>query len=100
MIDLRAALELTILRQMGIPSSFNAPNGMASREGLRQILEGLLKPIRDVIVKEHEAKGTPVEAIQFGPLFAGDIQAKARAVKTFIDAGITLEEAKRLSGLE
>jgi len=99
MVELRDNLRANILQQMGVPMSFLSAQGIASREGLRQVEEGLLKPLRQAIYDEFNFKKVITEEWEFSNLFAGDIQGKARAIKSLVDSGVALDKAMELTGL-
>ena len=63
------------------------------REGFRQVLHGLLKPLGALVVEELQAKLDPDAALDFSALRAGDIVATSRAAGSLVKAGFTPQSA-------
>ena len=76
---LRDRFENSILSACGIPPSLIAPRapGTAMREGYRQILHALIKPLGLLVAEELQAKIDPSAALSFDALRAADIAGSA-----------------------
>ena len=100
-ISLRAAVRSDLLAAYGLSDSIIASTGgSAGREGFRRYLSSTLRPIGDVVQWELALKlDTPNLRLKFAELQANDIGAKARSMKSLVDAGYTKEEAAALVGL-
>ena len=92
---LRDHFENSILSMCGLPPSLVAARatGTAMREGFRQVLHGLLKPLGALVVEELQAKLDPDAALDFSALRAGDIVATSRAAGSLVKAGFTPQSA-------
>ena len=100
-IGARAAIEKSLLAAYGIPSSMTDPSAASgAREGYRQFVHLLLKPIAETVVEELAKKlDVPDLAFHFEDLSAADVTGRAKAFATLKEAGVDVSEAKRLSGL-
>ena len=58
-----------------------------------------LKPITNLMVEEIEHKLEARVSFDFGALLSGDVTAKDRATKGLVDAGVKLEDALKMAGL-
>ena len=99
---LRDRLENALYAAHGIPPALIAAQGTgtAMREGFRQVLHGLLKPLGALVVTELQAKLDPAAALDFSALRAGDITGTSRALGSLVAAGITPQAAAAIVGLE
>ena len=100
--DLRDRFENSILSMHGLPPSLVAARatGTAMREGFRQVLHGLLKPLGALVVSELQAKLDPDVALDFSALRAGDITGSARAFGSLTKAGLSAEAAAAIVGFD
>ena len=98
---LRDRFQDSILAACGIPPSLIAPRatGTGQREGFRQILHGLLRPLGALVLGELKAKLHPDAELDFTVLRAGDLSGSARAVGSLTKAGMTLEAAREVAGV-
>ena len=99
---LRDRLENAMYAMHGIPPALIAAQGTgtAMREGFRQVLHSLLKPLGAIIAEELRAKLDPAAALDFSELRAGDITGTSRALGSLVAAGITPQAAAAIVGLE
>ena len=99
---LRDRFENSILSACGIPPSLIAPRGTgtAMREGYRQILHALIKPLGLLVAEELQAKIDQDAALSFDALRAGDITGTARAFGSLVTAGVTPQSAATVVGLD
>ena len=100
--ELRDKLSDSILSASGVPPvllSADAP-GTSSREGYRQLLHGTIRPLGSLIEEEAKAKLDPACSLSFDSLRAADIASTARAFRSFVDAGLSADEASRVVGIE
>ena len=100
--DLRDRLENALYAAHGIPPALinSQANGVSMREGFRQILHGLLKPLGALVVSELQAKLDPGAGIDFSELRAGDIVGTSRALGSLVKAGLTPQAAAAIVGLD
>ena len=100
--ELRDKLSDSVLYAAGIPPallSSDAP-GTASREAYRQLLHGTIRPLGMLIEEELKEKLDPACSLSFDSLRAADIASTARAFRSFVDAGLSADEASRVVGIE
>lgn len=91
-----------MLSAAGVPPElWSVGNVSASgrREAFRQFLFGTVQPVADTLLVELRAKLHPDITFDFERLFAADVQGRARAFKSFVDGGMDVEKAARLSGV-
>ena len=100
--QLRDRLENALYAAHGIPPALinSQANGVSMREGFRQVLHGLLKPLGAIIAEELRAKLDPAAALDFSELRAGDITGTSRALGSLVAAGITPQAAAAIVGLD
>ena len=100
--DLRDRFENSLLALHGIPPSLltSRATGQAMREGFRQVLHSLLKPLGALVVEELQVKLSPDDALSFDALRAGDIAGSARAMGSLVKAGITPRSAAAIVGVD
>ena len=99
---LRDRLENAMYAMMGIPPALVAAQGTgtAMREGFRQVLHSLLKPLGAIIAEELREKLDPAAALDFSELRAGDIVGTSRALGSLVKAGLTPQAAAAIVGLD
>ena len=98
---IRDRLENSILSMCGVPPSLfsSTGNGGAMREGFRQILHSLLKPLGGLVAAELREKLSVDASLDFTALRAGDITGTSRALGSLVKAGITPQAAAAIVGL-
>ena len=101
-IGIREGLEHSLLGAFGIPPSLVSATGTgtAMREGFRQVLHSLLKPLGALVVEELRAKLHHEANISFDSLRAGDITGTSRAFGSLVTAGLTPQSAATIVGLD
>ena len=100
---LRDRFENSILSACGIPPSLIAPRGTgtAMREGYRQILHALIKPLGLLVAEELREKLDQDAALSFDALRAGDIAGSARAMGSLVKSGrLTPQSAAAIVGFD
>ena len=99
---IRDRLENSMYAMHGIPPALinSQANGVSMREGFRQILHGLLKPLGTLVVSELKAKLDPAAALDFSELRAGDIVGTSRALGSLVKAGLSPAAAAAIVGLD
>ena len=83
----------------GVPSALWSSGAASTREAFRAFLVSCLKPLTAVMQAELESKLETSITFDFGPLLTGDVATKARATKGLVDAGVKLESALTMAGL-
>lgn len=100
---LRGSLGLSIMSACGIPPALliGAEGAASQREAFREFLHLGVSPMARSLLPELRAKlATPELALSFAGLGAGDLTGRARALRSLVEAGVDLVEARRLTGLE
>ncbi len=96
----REPLRRDLLEAAGLPPSMVAPStANSAREGLRQFLWTTVSPVVGLISAELERVGLDPE-IDMSGLNASDLAGRARALGQMVKAGVPLDEARRLTGME
>ena len=71
------------------------------REGYRQILHALIKPLGLLVAEELRAKIDPSAALSFDALRAADIAGSARALGSLVKSGgLTPQSAAAIVGFD
>lgn len=86
----------------GIPAALTHQDadGTAQREAYRRFVMTAVQPVADMIAETaSEALETDV-AFDFSRVWAHDLQGRAAALAKLTEAGVPLEEARRLAGLD
>ena len=98
---LRDRFESSIYAACGIPPSLlsSTGNGGALREGFRQILHSLLKPLGALVAEELREKLSVDASLDFTALRAGDITGTSRALGSLVKAGLTPQAAAAIVGI-
>ncbi len=102
LVQLRAAVENSILGAFGVPSSLG-PSGLSdgtmARESIRRFWATTIQPIGAMVAEELErVLERPVSLDHAQPSGAADVASRARALHVSVQAGLDLVEAKRLVG--
>lgn len=99
-IKLREQTHDAVLASCGLsPVLFSkGTDASASREALRQFLHSTLQPIGDLVALEAREKIHPETRFGFDKLFGADVQGRARAAKSLVDAGFSVDDAARMTG--
>ena len=103
--ELRTAAALTVFGACGVPPSLVTlpADGTGQREAWRRFLHGSVSPVARMVEAELRAKlDTPDLRLDFGTLYAADVMGRARAWRSMVGAGVTMDpdKAARLAGLE
>ena len=98
--SLRGDIRSDVLGIYGVPSSIHGTGGSA-RESYRQMLGSTIAPLAALIVEELAVKlDTPTLTFTFESLKAADITGRSRSYKALVDAGMDVDKAALLTGLE
>ena len=95
LVNLRRQVEESVLACCGVPQSvLSGGQAVAAREGFRLFTFLTIQPVARAIAFQIAERfdGTPV-AFDFSRLGAADISARSRAVGTFVQAGMSLDDA-------
>lgn len=100
-VDLRRDYSNHVLASAGVPPQLFADRGQASagREAFRFYLHGTVAPLARVVETEARRKLEIPVMLNLDALNAADVQGRARAFKSMVDAGLDLEKAAARSGL-
>ena len=97
--QLRLDLQAAVLAAAGVPSELAGSVGAAAREAWRRFLHSTIAPIGRVVSAELMRVGLP-DTITFDALFASDLQGRARAMGSMVQAGVKPDSAARICGFE
>ncbi|MCZ0945129.1 MAG: hypothetical protein OXJ53_18915 [Gammaproteobacteria bacterium] len=102
LVELRGQSYAETLALCGIPPEMvtGLGQGTAAREAQRRWMSTGLDAFGRLAAAELSAKLDAPITLNFDALAKTDIAARARSFKQLTEAGITLEEAKRLTGLD
>ena len=84
---------------MGVPASLHTSAGGAQREAWRHFMTGTIAPLGALIMHEINEKFETNLTIRFPERVRSDISALSRARKSFIDSGMSPEEADKIIGI-
>ena len=101
--DLRRDLASDLTSLVGVPRTLLNPGtggGNAIRESLRLFHRLTLRPLATVVEKEVRRKTDLTLSISFANAAVVDHQAQARALKSYVDSGLTLEQAAFVLGIK
>lgn len=101
-VQLRSEAQAAVLGAIGFHPAFlnAAANGDALKEAQRYVLHFLLQPAALFLAEEIQAKLGVSPTLDFSALRAADIRAKAQALGTMVGAGVELDEALSIAGLD
>ena len=100
---LRGDAAMAVLAACGVPPSLatDKAEGSGQRESWRRFCFGTVQPVARCVAEELAVKlDAPGLRLSFAALFASDLAGRARAVGTLVKAGMNLERAAELAGLE
>ena len=97
---IRGSVFQHVLSLAGVPPAlFGDGRAEGKREALRQFLHVTLEPLARVIEREARDKLATSLTFDFTALAATDVQGRARAFKSLVDAGMTVEQATEATGM-
>ena len=97
--QLRLDLQAAVLGAAGVPSELAGARGSEAREAWRRFLHSTIAPIGRLVSSELKRVGLP-DMITFDALFASDLQGRARAMGSMVQAGVSPASAARICGFE
>ena len=99
--NLRKESEDSILAASGIPiSALRGGDGSGARESFRQFLHLTIAPVALTLANVIADKfDVPDFAFDFNRLMASDLQGRARALASMVNAGMDLDQAARIAML-
>ena len=97
--DVLEATRSSVYAACGVPSALWSSGAASTREAFRAFLVSCLKPITSLMADEFARKLEAQITFDFGALLSGDVATKARATKGLVDAGVELENALTMAGL-
>ncbi len=100
--ELREDVAHSLLQCCGVPLGLVSErgDGASRRECWRQFLHSSIAPQAKIVEHELSEKLETKISLNFDKLFASDIMGKARAAASLAKAGIEIDEALRMAGLE
>lgn len=99
LIDLRQKVMMSLATAAGIPSAIlGGDSDSGNREAWRQFLHGTIQPIGAILQEELRLKLDPMIKIDFERLFASDVQGRARAFGSLVQAGMNPAWAAQYTG--
>ena len=98
-IELRRDVGRDALAALGVNPQLIAGDGSAIRESYRQLLRIAIAPMGRIVAAELTAKLDREVTISFDSIFAADVAAAARAFRSYVDAGLPIDESKELAGI-
>ncbi len=102
LVDLRAAVEQSVLSACGVPPGLARAEGGESRESYRRWYAAGVLPLARVVESELRDKlDVPDLRLDFGSLAAADVHGRARAWRSLVgrDATMPDADARRIVGL-
>ena len=97
--EILESVRLSVFAACGVPISLWSSGAASTREAFRAFLVSCLTPLTAVIKAELDTKLESSITFDLSPLVATDIVSRARAVKGLRDAGMELNDALRIAGL-
>ena len=99
LMELRSKVTMSLAHAAGIPTAVLAGDSdVGSREAWRQFLHGTIAPLGEIIEEELRMKLAPDITLDFENLFASDVQGRARAFGSLIQAGMPMAQAAMYTG--
>ena len=100
-VTLRRDINYTLLASCGLSPIFLNPEGTgALREAYRIFLHATLSPVAKLVSSELSEKLEQEVTLSFQSLFAADVQGRARAYRSLVDAQMPPGDAAKIVGLE
>ena len=99
----RAAVFHHVAAACGVPPVLLTEHaeGTSQREGLRRFAHLALEPLGRIVAAELAMKlDSPGLSLSFDALMASDIAGRARSFKSFVEAGLSAEDAGRIVALD
>ena len=97
--EIMESVRSSVYAACGVPYTLFNSGAASTREAYRVFLTSCLTPLSLVIKAELDTKLESSITFDFSPLLSTDITAKARAVKGLRDAGMELNDALQIAGL-
>lgn len=95
---LRSDVGDTVLGACGVANIVSGGGSTGLREAWRAFLFGTLQPVSELVSAELSAKLGADYRFDFAKLGASDLTGRARAMKSLVDSGVALDEAKIIAG--
>ncbi len=102
LVDLRAAVEQSVLSACGVPPGLARAEGGESRESYRRWFAAGVLPLARMVESELRAKlDVPALRLDFASLAAADVHGRARAWRSLVGRDATMgdADARRIVGL-
>ena len=101
LVNLYDMSRASVYRACGIPDNIFSGGSTGAREGWRELLHGTLTPVMTAcVIPELERKlNLSGVSADWSELKASDLQGRARAAKSLVDAGFELDEVRTKAGL-
>ena len=98
-VELWRHVQSAVLSAAGVPADLARESGAGFREAWRRFLHSTVAPVGMVVQAELERLGETATCT-FDRLFASDLQGRARAMGSMVQAGISPASAARICGFE
>ena len=101
--ELRGDAAMAVAAACGVPPGLTTDKaeGSGQRESWRRFCFGTVQPVARCVAEELAFKlDAPGLRLNFDRLFASDLAGRSRAVGVLVKAGMNLERAAKLAGLE
>ncbi|MDD9980192.1 MAG: phage portal protein [Gammaproteobacteria bacterium] len=100
-LELRSRSALDVMAAHGVPPAlFDRSDGSAAREAYRRWTLGTLAPLGRLVALELSRKLDLRITIRFDALAGADLATRGRALRQLVDAGVPLDEARQITGLQ
>lgn len=98
----RLDIEQSVYAACSVPAVLmdKRAEGTSQREGLRRFAHLGLEPLARIVEAELADKLETAVHLDFAPLMASDLAGKARAIKGMVEAGLALDKALEIAGVE
>ena len=93
------ATRSSVYAACGVPSALWSSGAASTREAFRAFLVSCLQPLTAIMADEIDRKLETRVVFDFGALLSGDVATKARATKGLVEAGVKLDSALAMAGL-
>ena len=98
--DIMGLTRDSVYAACGVPSALWSSGATSTREAFRAFIVSCLNPISMIMIEELNRKLETDISFDFSALLSGDVSAKARATKALVEAGVKLDTALTMAGID